>query len=81
MKKKFNKYYIAFFYLCANFVLYADPGSGNETDDLESVDAPTSPIDDYIWFLAIIGLIYIFLKLRALNTKENKFNNSPILED
>ena len=37
----------------------ADPG-----DDPE---APTAPIDNYVWYLAAIGLVYVFYKLRALS--------------
>ncbi len=80
MKKQFNKYYISFFYICSTFVLYADPGTDNDTSDLETIDAPV-PIDDYIWFLALIGLIYMFLKIKDFKNKEMHFNNLPVLKD
>lgn len=35
----------------------ADPG--------DDPDAPV-PIDDYIWFLAGIGIVYVFLRVRSL---------------
>ena len=80
MKNLFNKYYIAFFYLCSNFVLFAEPGDGNDTNDLENVDAVAAPINDYIWILALVGLIFVFLKLKAAQNKEMQFMNIPVLD-
>jgi hypothetical protein len=37
----------------------ADPG-----DDPE---VPAAPIDGYVWVLAAIGLVYVFLRLRDYN--------------
>ena len=68
MKTNLLKYYIAAFYLCSTFVMVAQPGTGNgETGEgaLEGADAPAAPIDDYVWVLAIVGLIYVLIKLRA----------------
>jgi hypothetical protein len=70
MKKKFNKYYITALYLCTNFVLFAQPGSNNGTSDLESADAPPAPINNYLWVLAFVGILFIFMKLRAFLIKE-----------
>jgi membrane protease YdiL (CAAX protease family) len=81
MKNLFNKYYIIFFYLCANFVLFAQPGIGNDTNDLENADAPAAPINDYIWVLALAGLIFIFLKLRTTRSKKIQFLNLPFVID
>jgi hypothetical protein len=36
----------------------ADPG-----DDPES---PAAPIDNYLWYLAAIGLVYVFPRLKSL---------------
>lgn len=41
----------------------ADPG-----DDPEPIAAP---IDGYVWVLALIGLTFVFLKLRAYNKQAN----------
>lgn len=38
------------------------PGSENDTNNLETIDAP---IGDYVWVLAAIGLVYVFLRVRA----------------
>jgi hypothetical protein len=29
-------------------------------------DVPTAPIDDYVWVLALLGLIYVFQRFRGL---------------
>lgn len=70
MKNLLNKYFIVFFYLCSNFVLFAQPGDGNDTNDLENIDAPAAPINDYLWVLVLAGLIFVFLKLKAAHNKE-----------
>jgi len=41
----------------------ADPG--------DDPDAPAAPIGDYVWVLALIGLIFVFLRLRTLALKGN----------
>ena len=69
MKTNLLKYYIAAFYFCSTFVMVAQPGTGNgETGDgaLEGADEPAAPIDDYVWVLALIGLLFVFLKFRAV---------------
>jgi len=71
MKNKILKYYIATFYFCSTFVLFADPGS--ETDDaitLESTDSEALPINDYIWVLALTGLVFVFLKFKDFQEKK-----------
>lgn len=77
MKNKVSKYYLAAFYLCSTFVLFAEPGDGNgETGDaaLEGVGdtTPGTPIDGYVWVLAGLGLFFVFLRLRALTKKQTQ---------
>ena len=72
MKNTLLKYYTAVFYLCSSFVLFAqEPGDtapgGLETDGDVT---PAAPIDDYVWVLALIGLLFVFLKLRAIQNKK-----------
>jgi hypothetical protein len=43
-----------------------DPGSDPE--------APTEPIYNYLWVLGAIGLIYVFLRIRAL-AKQSKIES------
>jgi hypothetical protein len=33
-------------------------------------DAPPAPIDDYVWVLALVGFIFIFMKLKAIQNKK-----------
>lgn len=70
MKNSLLKYYIAAFYLCSTIITYAqDPGSNDTGGGLESAD-PAAPIDGYVYILAAVGFLFVFLKFRAiLNTK------------
>jgi len=65
MKNTLLKYYIAAFYLCSTFVLFAQPGADDGTGTLEGTDTP-APIDDYVWVLAVLGLVFVFMKYRAI---------------
>jgi hypothetical protein len=37
-------------------------------------EVPAAPIDDYLWVLGAIGLIYVFLRIRAL-AKQSKIES------
>jgi hypothetical protein len=37
------------------------------------VDEPAAPIDGYVWVLALIGLVYVFFRLRAMVENPDKF--------
>lgn len=41
------------------FAQLEDPGA--------DPDAPAAPIDGHVWVLGAIGLIYVFLRIRAYN--------------
>lgn len=72
MKNNAFKYYIVAFYLCSTFMMFAQPGAdnGSGTLDGDGDTTPAAPIDNYVWILAILGALFIFLKLRAIqNTK------------
>jgi hypothetical protein len=71
MKNNLLKYYIAAFYLCSTLMIYAQPGADDTTGNLESTDTP-APIDDYVWILALVGLILVFMKFRAMQSKKIK---------
>lgn len=76
MKKNLLKYYIATFYLCSSFAMFAqtDPGTGGGVENDGTGDTtPTAPIDDYVWVLALIGLFFVFMKFRAI--QKNKINS------
>ena len=68
MKNTTLKYYITAFYLCSTLIMFAQPGGNDTGGGLEGDgDAtPAAPIDNYIWVLAIIGLILVFIKFRAI---------------
>ena len=58
MKKIFLIVASIFITLLSNPVLaQEDPGA--------DPDVPAAPIDNYVWVLAAIGLVYVFLKVRA----------------
>ncbi len=71
MKNKLLKYYIAAFYFCSTLVMVAQPGDnapgGLETD---GDSTPAAPIDDYLWVLALVALVFVFIKLRAIHNKK-----------
>jgi len=69
MKNQINYFYIAFLLLSANLSVFAVPGDGNDTGDLESIDAPAAPINDYLWVLALVGLIFVFLKYKSYSKR------------
>ena len=71
MKTNLLKYYIAAFYLCSTFVAFAQPGTDDNASGLEGADAPAAPIDGYVWVLAALGLVYVFLRLRAFAQQGN----------
>jgi hypothetical protein len=74
MKNTVLKYYIAAFYLCSTFVLFAQqPGDGSDgvgdaglEGGADTDTTPGAPIDDYVWVLALVGLLFVFLKFRAV---------------
>lgn len=71
MKTNLLKYYIAATYLCSTFAMVAQsPGTNDENGTLEGAE-PAAPIDGYVWVLAAIGLVYVFLRLRAFAQQQN----------
>ena len=77
MKTNLLKYYITAFYLCSTFVTFAQttPGSGSNNGGVDDNGASDTtpgepfPIDDYLWVLAIIAILFVFLKFRAIQKK------------
>jgi len=71
MKNNVLKYYIAALYICSTFVTFAqEPGTDAEGGGLETDDV-AAPIDGYVWVLATIGLVYVFLRIRAFAKHSN----------
>ena len=69
MKNILSKSYITLFFLLASFVTFAQPGTDDGTGTLEGTDAP-APIGDYLWVLALVGLVLVFLTFRAIQNKK-----------
>jgi len=82
MKKYILNFLILSFCLFLNFAAFAQAGPGEgavggtgdnalEGTGAEGVNS-TAPINDYIWVLAIIGLVFAFYKFKAiLNQNKN----------
>ena len=51
--------------------MVAQPGTNDDTTEgLEATDEPAASVDGYVWVLAALGLVYIFLRLRAFALQE-----------
>jgi len=74
MKNKVLKFYIVAVYLFSTVVMFgADPGADNDTGTMEGDGDNTGmPIDDYVYVLAVIGLLFVFIKFRAIYNSKIK---------
>ena len=72
MKNNLLKYYIVAFYFCSTSLIFAQPGVEDDggAGNLEGAD-PAVPIDEYIWVLAIVGLIFVYLRFKSRNRTVN----------
>jgi hypothetical protein len=70
MKNSISKFYIIIFCLCSTFTSFADPGTTDTNGTLEGTDTAPAPIDNYIWVLALIGLVFVFMKLKDIQNKK-----------
>lgn len=70
MKNNLVKFYITAFFFVCTLATFAQPGSGSDNggvDDSGSSDTtPAAPIDDSVWILLAIGLVFAFLRFRAI---------------
>lgn len=66
MKNKVLKFYITMVCLFSNELIFANPGDTSENDDLEIVDAPPLSINDYIWVLVLVVLVYALWQYKAV---------------
>lgn len=71
MKNNVLKLYSTAFLFCSSLVMFAQetPATDDETGSLEDVDAV--PVNDYIWVLIAIGLVFAFLRFRALSQQKS----------
>jgi hypothetical protein len=76
MKKMKNivlKFYITVLFFCSTTLLFAQPGdTGDGSEGLEGSDAAAAPIDNYIWVLAIVGILFVIIKFRAIQANKIK---------
>ena len=69
MKNNLLKYYIVGVYLCSTIVMFAQPGDTDGTaGGLDAAD-PVAPIDNYVILLAIVGILFAFMRFRAIQAK------------
>ena len=71
MKNNLIKYYAIAFCMVVNFSVFALPPSDNsDTGDMDSTtEAVVAPIDEYVLVLALIGLVLVFFKMKAIQKK------------
>ena len=72
MKNNLLKFYTLAFYFASTFILFAQetPGVTDEEGTMEGGEVAT-PIDDYVWVLAVIGLLFVFYRLRSFAQQRN----------
>ena len=63
MKKYIAKSFLVVVALLVNTVTFAQEDFGDPSDT-NPTDEPAAPISDYIWVLALIGLVYVFYKMK-----------------
>lgn len=76
MKNNLLKYYITALYFCSTYIMFAQPGDGNGGSGNGALDGdgdttPAAPIADYIWVMAVIGLLFVFLKFKSIYKQAN----------
>lgn len=64
MKNILLKFYITVICLFSTVIMFAEPGEGNDVGNLESADAPAASINEQLFTLAIIGVIFAFYFLK-----------------
>ncbi len=72
MKKHLNIIFLFVFTFLLNITAFATdpPPSDFGGGDPNPTDTPAAPIDNYIWVLALVGLIFVFMKIRAIQNKK-----------
>jgi hypothetical protein len=70
MKNNLLKFYIVALFLCSTAILFAQPGTTDTAGTMENADTPPAPIDENLWILAFVGLIFVFLRLKEVKLKK-----------
>lgn len=70
--KILSKTYITIFFLLVSFITFAAEQPGDEADggSLEGTDTAAAPIGDYIWVLALLGIVFVFMKFRKIHQRK-----------
>jgi len=71
MKKNIKYGLLFFFGILMNFAAFAqeeEPGEIEDPTDPDPTDA--LPVNDYIWVLIILGLAYVFYKVRKKHIQQ-----------
>ena len=58
MKNTISKFCITCLFFLSNFIIFAQPSSSNDAGNLENTDAAAASIDDYLWILVILGILF-----------------------
>lgn len=58
----------SFFILAGTFLFLLSSPIFAQADPGDDPDVPAAPIDDYLWLLALIGLFYVFIRLRTIKS-------------
>lgn len=66
MKNSVLKIYVTIVCLFSNLLIFANPGDESDTGNLEGGDPP-APIEDYLWILAVLVVLYAFWKIKVAN--------------
>ena len=73
MKNIASKFYTIAFYICSTTMMLAQPGTGSSNNGVDtdgsSDTTPAAAIDYYVWVLAVVGLLFVFMKFRAMQNK------------
>ncbi len=70
MKKYIAKSFLVVVAFLMSTVTFAQSDFGGDPTDENYLDEPAAPISDYIYILGLIGLVYVFYKMK------NKFQGT-----
>lgn len=71
MKNNLLKYYLVAIYFGSTLLMFAQPGTDDEAGGTGLEDTDPLPVDGYVWVLAAVALVYVFLKFKNADLKEN----------
>lgn len=56
-----------FIIICGIFISLLSNPVFAQAEPGDDPEVPAAPIDNYAWLLAVVGLVYVFYKVRALS--------------